>query len=147
MWKRIVSGALVVSMLGSMGCAQRHVVPGVNLMRGDVVENVHIKTTDGYTYDFDRGYVRGETFFGTLVEDVEELTDSGDVYLREQAREIPIPISSIVKVEQTTRSISSNTVYVVGAIGAGAILVAALSGSDLSDVSARSTGVASKPNQ
>ena len=106
---------------------------------------VHVETADGYQYYFAHGQVRGNTFFGTLVEDVEEVGDDGEMQLTTQSREVPIPISTILRVDSVRRGVSANTLYLAGALGAGAVIYAAVSGSDEADVTTRGTGPATKP--
>jgi len=145
MWRRWISGMLLVTMLAPYGCAQRYQVPAPELMRGDVIDDVHVTTADGYEYDFEQGVVRGDTFYGILVEEVEQIDDDDEIYIALERREVPIPISSVIEVEGTKSSLSANNLYLLGAIGAGAVVVAALSGVELSDIAPRGSGNASKP--
>jgi hypothetical protein len=145
MWQRLISGALLATLVAPYGCAQRYQVPSPELMRGDVIENVHVTTADGYEYDFEEGGVRGDTFYGILIEEVEQLDTEDEIYISLERREVPIPISTVIGVEGTKQALSPNNLYLLGAIGAGAVVVGALSGVELSDIAPRGSGNASKP--
>ena len=64
----------------------------------------------------------------------------GDLYVVLEQREVPIPISSILEVEASQPGMSNNAVYVAGALGAGALILTAISGSDLTNGRPRSNG-------
>lgn len=136
---------VAVLALGSFGCAQRYTVESRDLMRGDVVNDVHVKTADGYDYHFHRGQVRGDQFVGVLVEEVEVVGEDDDVYVTNEVREVELPLDTIVEVIASKRKVSSNALYVAGAVGAGALVYAALSGDDIIGSTARGSGPAIKP--
>jgi hypothetical protein len=132
------------TLLLAAGCAQRYQVPSADLMRGAVMSDLTVETSDGYRYDFSEGQVRGDTFFGTLVEDIEEVGEDGDLHLTTVEREIPIPLSSVIRVDGVRRGVSSNTLYLAGALGASAVIYSVVSSGDDVDVSTRGTGPAGK---
>jgi len=137
-------GWLAAAVLVASGCAQRYQVPSADLMRGTVMNDLTVETADGYRYEFDAGQVRGDTFFGTLVEDVEEVGEDGDLRLTTVTREVPIPVASVLRVDGVRRGVSSNTLYLAGALGASAVIYAAVSNGDDGDITTRGSGVAGK---
>lgn len=141
--RAFMAGAMLLA-LGAFGCAQRYTVESRDLMRGDVVEDVHVQTSDGYDYHFHKGQVRGDQFVGILVEEVEVVGENDEVYVTNEVREVELPLSTIVEVVASERKVSSNALYVAGALGAGAIVYAALSGDDSSDITPRGSGNAIK---
>jgi hypothetical protein len=142
---RLLTTVLLAAVLGTFGCAQRYTVESRDLMRGDAVEDVHVRTADGYDYHFHRGQVRGDQFVGVLVEEVEVVGEDDQIYVTNEVREVELPLSTVVEVVASKRKISSNALYVAGAVGAGAIVYAALSGDDILGTSQRGSGPAIKP--
>ncbi len=133
--------------LSAVGCAQRYTVASQDLMRGQVVDNVYVRTADGYEYHFNKGVVEGGTFVGTLIEEVETLGDDGSIFVANEVREVRLPISTVIEVEREKRVLSSNTLYVAGMVGAGAIIYAAVTGVEQSDSRNRGSGPAIKQPQ
>ncbi len=137
---------LVAAMLfTAAGCAQRYAVPSRDLMRGQVVEDVYVRTADGYEYYVNRGAVEGDDFVGTVVEEVESIGEDGGVFIANEVREIRLPISSIVAVQGEKRYVSPNALYVAGALGVGVIIFATITSVDENDVASRGSGPAVKP--
>ena len=147
MVKRILTIGVLVVGVASLGCAQRYTVPASTLMRGDTVKDVYVRTADGYEYHFETVAVQGDDLVGTLKEEVEMVGEGGDVFVATEVRTLNIPISTVLEVEGVRRGLSSNTLYIAGALGAGAIVYAAATSNDVSDGRQQSTGLAHKPDQ
>ena len=75
-------------------------------MRGEIIENAHVITLDGYHYDFERGHVEGDTFVGLLLEEVEAIDENDQVYVTHEVREVRIPLSQVRDVASTDRKMS-----------------------------------------
>jgi hypothetical protein len=136
---------IALALVGLTGCAQRYTVPNPELMRGDTVTNVWVRTADGYEYHFQRAAVDGDEFVGTLVEEVETLGEGDEVYVAHEVREVRIPISNVITVEGEKRFLNDNALYVAGAVGIGAIVFATLAGTEVTDTQQRGSGPAIKP--
>ena len=139
---RLFATTLVAALV--LGCAERYVVPPQVLMRGQVIDDAIVSTADGYEYSFDRAVVDGHVLRGTLLEEVELVDEKGNVYVATESRNIELSISDVIEVQSVKRKMSSNTMYVAGAVGAGALVYAVVSGSDLIDGRARGSGPAIK---
>lgn len=145
--KRTILIGSLVALSASWGCAERYPVASRDLMRGVVVKDVFVRTIDGYEYHFDEGAVQGDQFVGRLMEEVEQVDERGRVYVANEVREVELPLGNVVEVEGIKRQVSPNTIYVAGAVGVGALVYAAVSGTDVTDARPRATGNAIKGAQ
>jgi hypothetical protein len=110
--------------LGATGCSSLVQVPRAQFASAPERKNVLIRTDSGQQYAFDRVSVTADSLFGTGYQQRMVVRGDGESQLDEVATDIRLPLASITSLSEKKRDWSRTTKWGVGALAAGAFVVA-----------------------
>ena len=122
---KVLSSLLAVATLAfASGCSSLVQVPRADFAAEPVRKNVLIRTDLGEQYAFDRVDVTADSLFGTGYQQRMVIRGDGESQLDEVATDIRLPLASITSLSEKKRDWSRTTKWGVGALAAGAFVVA-----------------------
>ncbi|MBD3235634.1 MAG: hypothetical protein GF330_02895 [Candidatus Eisenbacteria bacterium] len=108
----------IFALLALVGCSATHRI-SLDTLSSDGVGQARVITRDGYSYDFERVAVRGDSLIGTYVVVEERIYGRDEIAYVDVERQTVLPLSVVEQVE-TRRIDIGNTLM----LGAGATLFA-----------------------
>jgi hypothetical protein len=109
---RLVAALLTLTL----GCSSVRTVP-IERVSAQGQGGTRVVMRDGYTYQFERVAVRGDSLYGSYVVTEERQGLAGEVIFEDVTRQTILPIKGIERLEVKHRDISKNLL-----LGAGGVL-------------------------
>ena len=126
--------------VASSGCSSLVQVPRAQFAAEPVRKNVLIRTESGQQYAFDRVDVTADSLFGTGYQQQTVIRSDGETQVDEVATQIRIPLAEVTSLSERKKDWGRTTKWGVGALAAGAFVVAVGTSSGDDDEAKPGTG-------
>src|SRR5689334_15834604 len=122
---KVVSSLTAVVVLFTMtGCSSLVQVPRGEFAAAPTRRNVLIRTDSGQQYAFDRVSVTADSLFGTGYQQQLVVRSDGESQIDEVTTDVRLPLANITSLSEKKRNWKRTTKWGVGALAAGAFVVA-----------------------
>lgn len=122
---RVVSFLLALAVFAtSSGCSSLVQVPRAEFAAEPVRKNVLIRTESGQQYAFDRVDVTADSLYGVGYQQQTVIRSDGETQVDEVATQIRIPLAEVTSLSERKKDWGRTTKWGVGALAAGAFVVA-----------------------
>ena len=138
---RVVSFLLALAVFAtSSGCSSLVQVPRAEFAAEPVRKNVLIRTESGQQYAFDRVDVTADSLYGVGYQQQTVIRSDGETQVDEVATQIRIPLAEVTSLSERKKDWGRTTKWGVGALAAGAFVVAVGTSSGNDDEAKPGTG-------
>ena len=120
---KVVASLLALALLAS-GCSSLVQVPRAEFAAEPVRKNVLIRTDSGQQYAFDRVDVTADSLFGTGYQQQTVVRSDGETQVEEVGTIVRVPLASVTSIQEKKKDWGRTTKWGVGALAAGAFVVA-----------------------
>ena len=124
----------------SSGCSSLVQVPRAEFASEPVRKNVLIRTESGQQYAFDRVDVTADSLFGTGYQQQTVIRSDGETQVDEIATQVRLPLAEVTSLSERKKDWGRTTKWGVGALAAGAFVVAVGTSSGNDDEAKPGTG-------
>ena len=124
----------------SSGCSSLVQVPRAEFAAEPVRKNVLIRTESGQQYAFDRVDVTADSLFGTGYQQQTVIRSDGETQVDEIATQVRLPLAEVTSLSERKKDWGRTTKWGVGALAAGAFVVAVGTSSGDDDEAKPGTG-------
>lgn len=114
--RRAARGVLLWGLLLAVGCSATHRIP-IEALPGGGTGKARVLTRDGYSYDFERVVVRGDSLIGTYVVVEERIYGRDEIAFVDVERHTVLPLGEVDYIETRHVDIGNSLL-----LGAGATL-------------------------
>jgi hypothetical protein len=122
---KVVSCLLALAVfVSATGCSSLVQVPRAEFAAEPVRKNVLIRTESGQQYAFDRVDVTADSLFGTGYQQQTVIRSDGETEVDEVATQIRVPLADVTSLSERKKDWGRTTKWGVGALAAGAFVVA-----------------------
>ena len=122
---KIVSSMLALAVfLSASGCSSLVQVPRAQFAAEPTRKNVLIRTESGQQYAFDRVDVTADSLFGTGYQQQTVVRGDGESQIEEVATHVRVPLAEVTSLSERKKDWGRTTKWGVGALAAGAFVVA-----------------------
>ena len=122
---KVVSFLLALAVFAtSSGCSSLVQVPRAEFAAEPVRKNVLLRTESGQQYAFDRVSVTADSLFGTGYQQRLVVRSDGESQMDEVSTDVRLPLANITSLSEKKRDWKRTTKWGVGALAAGAFVVA-----------------------
>jgi len=122
---KFVSSMLALAVfVTSSGCSSLVQVPRAEFAAEPVRKNVLIRTESGQQYAFDRVDVTADSLFGVGYQQQTVVRGDGETQVDEIASQVRIPLVEVTSLSERKKDWGRTTKWGVGALAAGAFVVA-----------------------
>ena len=138
---KVVSFLLALAVFAaSSGCSSLVQVPRAEFAAEPVRKNVLIRTESGQQYAFDRVDVTADSLFGTGYQQQTVIRSDGETQVDEIATQVRLPLAEVTSLSERKKDWGRTTKWGVGALAAGAFVVAVGTSSGNDDEAKPGTG-------
>ena len=122
---KFVSSMLALAVfLSASGCSSLVQVPRAQFAAEPTRKNVLIRTESGQQYAFDRVDVTADSLFGTGYQQQTVVRGDGESQIEEVATHVRVPLAEVTSLSERKKDWGRTTKWGVGALAAGAFVVA-----------------------
>ncbi len=121
---KFVSSMLALAMLFASGCSSLVQVPRAQFAEEPVRKNVLIRTESGQQYAFDRVDVTADSLYGVGYQQRTVIRGDGETQIDEVATQVRLPLVEVTSLSERKKDWGRTTKWGVGALAAGAFVVA-----------------------
>ena len=122
---KFVSSVLALAVfLTASGCSSLVQVPRAQFAAEPSRKNVLIRTESGQQYAFDRVDVTADSLFGTGYQQQTIVRGDGESQIEEVATQVRLPLTEVTSLSERKKDWGRTTKWGVGALAAGAFVVA-----------------------